>query len=172
MSEDLESELPADDDVIIWHLQDRNGHDAYRVTKGSTVLGEFTGRSVGFAGSIRPILWTDRRGFPSCPNRRNSHFGLVASCEMSPTTCHGDPPISCQPTTTPLGVAVAGVTTEFHASDSRGARQRRSRHTLGVRPDRVQLVNRHSPKGMGSRLRMALALRDGPPTGPRSARNP
>jgi hypothetical protein len=47
MSEDPESELPDDDDVVIWHLQDRDDLDAYRVTKGSTVLGEFTGRSIG-----------------------------------------------------------------------------------------------------------------------------
>jgi hypothetical protein len=45
--EDTESELPDDDDVIIWHLQDRDDLDVYRVTKGSTVLGEFTGRSIG-----------------------------------------------------------------------------------------------------------------------------
>jgi hypothetical protein len=35
MTEDPESELPDDDDVIIWHLQDRDDLDAYRVTKGS-----------------------------------------------------------------------------------------------------------------------------------------
>ena len=49
MSEDLESELPGDDDVVIWHLLDQDDLDAYRVTKGSTVLGEFTGRSIGSA---------------------------------------------------------------------------------------------------------------------------
>ena len=49
MPEDPESELPDEDDVIIWHLPDRDDLDAYRVTKGSTVLGEFTGRSVGSA---------------------------------------------------------------------------------------------------------------------------
>jgi hypothetical protein len=47
VSEDPESELPDDDDVIIWHLEDRDDLDVYRVTKGSTVLGEFTGRSIG-----------------------------------------------------------------------------------------------------------------------------
>ena len=47
MSEDLENELPDEDDVIIWHLPDRDDLDVYRVTKGSTVLGEFTGRSIG-----------------------------------------------------------------------------------------------------------------------------
>jgi len=45
--EDPESDVPDDDDVIIWHLQDRDDLDVYRVTKGSTVLGEFTGRSIG-----------------------------------------------------------------------------------------------------------------------------
>lgn len=47
MAEDPEIELPDEDDVIIWQLQDRDGLDAYRVTKGSTILGEFTGRSIG-----------------------------------------------------------------------------------------------------------------------------
>ena len=41
------SEQPVDDDVVIWHLPDRDGLDVYRVTKGSRVIGEFTGRSVG-----------------------------------------------------------------------------------------------------------------------------
>jgi hypothetical protein len=41
------SELPDDDDVIIWHLPDRDDLDAYRVTRGQTVLGEFSGRSIG-----------------------------------------------------------------------------------------------------------------------------
>jgi hypothetical protein len=49
VSEDPETELPDDEDVIIWHLQDRDDLDVYRVTKGSTVLGEFTGRSIGSA---------------------------------------------------------------------------------------------------------------------------
>ena len=47
MSEDPERELPEDDDVIIWHLPGRDDLDVYRVTKGLTILGEFTGRSVG-----------------------------------------------------------------------------------------------------------------------------
>ena len=47
MAEDPESQLPDDDDVIIWHLPDRDDLDVYRVTKGPTVLGEFTGRSIG-----------------------------------------------------------------------------------------------------------------------------
>jgi hypothetical protein len=47
MAEDPEIELPDEDDVIIWQLQDRDGLDVYRVTKGSTILGEFTGRSIG-----------------------------------------------------------------------------------------------------------------------------
>ena len=47
MVEDLERELPDDDDVIIWHLEERDGLDVYRVTKGEATLGEFTGRSIG-----------------------------------------------------------------------------------------------------------------------------
>ena len=39
--------LPDDDDVIIWQLDERDGLDVYRVTKGEKVLGEFTGRSIG-----------------------------------------------------------------------------------------------------------------------------
>ncbi len=42
-----ESELPDDGDVIIWHLGERNDMDVYRVTKGTTIVGEFTGRSIG-----------------------------------------------------------------------------------------------------------------------------
>ena len=49
MSDDPENGLPDVDDVIIWHLQDRDELDVYRVTKGSTVVGEFTGRSIGSA---------------------------------------------------------------------------------------------------------------------------
>ena len=49
MLDDQTSELPDDDDVIIWHLPDRDDLDAYRVTRGKTVLGEFTGRSIGSA---------------------------------------------------------------------------------------------------------------------------
>jgi hypothetical protein len=47
MAEDPDIELPDENDVIIWQLQDRDGLDVYRVTKGSTILGEFTGRSIG-----------------------------------------------------------------------------------------------------------------------------
>jgi hypothetical protein len=49
VTEDPASELPGDDDVIIWHLPDRDDLDVYRVTKGSMVVGEFTGRSIGSA---------------------------------------------------------------------------------------------------------------------------
>ena len=49
MSDEPDRELPNDDDVITWHLEDRDELDVYRVTKGSTVLGEFTGRSIGSA---------------------------------------------------------------------------------------------------------------------------
>ena len=41
------SEQPDEHDVVIWHLADRDDLDVYRVTKGSTLLGEFTGRSIG-----------------------------------------------------------------------------------------------------------------------------
>lgn len=47
MAEDPKSELPTGDDVIIWHLEERDDLDVYRVTRGSTMLGEFTGRSIG-----------------------------------------------------------------------------------------------------------------------------
>jgi len=47
--EDPTSERPDEDDVVIWHLSDRDDLDLYRVTKGSRVIGEFTGRSVGSA---------------------------------------------------------------------------------------------------------------------------
>jgi hypothetical protein len=72
VSEDPETELPADDDVIIWHLRDRDSLDVYRVTKGSTVLGEFTGRSIGpvvfqtavaHAESGRAVWLKDERRF-------------------------------------------------------------------------------------------------------------
>ena len=45
--EDPASEQPNDDDVVIWQLPERDDLDVYRVTKGSRVIGEFTGRSVG-----------------------------------------------------------------------------------------------------------------------------
>ncbi len=45
--EDSASDRPDDDDVVIWGLPERDGLDVYRVTKGSRVIGEFTGRSVG-----------------------------------------------------------------------------------------------------------------------------
>jgi hypothetical protein len=47
MSDAPQGDLPDDDDVIIWHLEDKADLDVYRVTKGSTILGEFTGRSIG-----------------------------------------------------------------------------------------------------------------------------
>jgi hypothetical protein len=47
MAVDPQDEAPIDDDVIIWHLEDRDGLDTYRLTKGPTMLGEFTGRSIG-----------------------------------------------------------------------------------------------------------------------------
>ena len=47
VAEDPERELPDEDDVIIWQLEERDGLDVYRVTKGKTIVGEFTGRSIG-----------------------------------------------------------------------------------------------------------------------------
>ena len=52
--------LPDDDDVIIWQLDERDGLDVYRVTKGDTVLGEFTGRSIGsavFQRAVEHVEW-------------------------------------------------------------------------------------------------------------------
>ena len=66
------NELPADDDVVIWHLEDRDALDVYRVTKGSLVIGEFTGRSIGstvFHAAVehaephRAVWLKDDRGF-------------------------------------------------------------------------------------------------------------
>ena len=66
------SEQPVDDDVVIWHLPDRDGLDVYRVTKGARVIGEFTGRSVGpgvlqaaieQAEPGRAVWLNDERGF-------------------------------------------------------------------------------------------------------------
>jgi hypothetical protein len=41
-----DTDLPDDDDVVIWHVEARNGLDVYRVTKGPTVIGEYTGWSI------------------------------------------------------------------------------------------------------------------------------
>ena len=41
------NELPSTTDVVIWHLEERDGLDVYRVTKGTVTVGEFTGRSIG-----------------------------------------------------------------------------------------------------------------------------
>jgi hypothetical protein len=40
-------ELPDESDVIIWYVAERDGLDVYRVTKGTLVIGEYTGRSIG-----------------------------------------------------------------------------------------------------------------------------
>ena len=47
MSDDSTNDLPGANDVVIWYLEERDGLDVYRVTKGTVTLGEFTGRSVG-----------------------------------------------------------------------------------------------------------------------------
>ena len=40
-------DLPDESDVIIWYVDERDGFDVYRVTNGSVVIGEYTGRSIG-----------------------------------------------------------------------------------------------------------------------------
>ena len=47
MGESPHLELPDEDDVVIWQLKERDGLDVYRVTKGASIIGEFTGRSIG-----------------------------------------------------------------------------------------------------------------------------
>ena len=49
MPDHPETELPDDDDVVISQLPERDGLDVYRVSKGATIIGEFTGRSIGSA---------------------------------------------------------------------------------------------------------------------------
>lgn len=75
-------ELPDDDDVIIWHLEEQNDMDVYRVTKGTTILGEFTGRSIGstvFHAAVehvepgRAVWLKDELGF-----RRLNPSGLLS----------------------------------------------------------------------------------------------
>jgi hypothetical protein len=70
--EDPAVEQPDDDDVVIWHLPERDELDVYRVTKGSKIIGEFTGRSVGssvFRAAMeqaepgRAVWLKDERGF-------------------------------------------------------------------------------------------------------------
>ena len=47
MSDDSANDLPNANDVVIWYLEERDGLDVYRVTKGTVTVGEFTGRSIG-----------------------------------------------------------------------------------------------------------------------------
>ena len=46
MTEHPERDVPDAHDVVIWQLEERDGLDVYRVTKGTEILGEFTGRSI------------------------------------------------------------------------------------------------------------------------------
>jgi len=46
MSENPLSDGPDDADVLIWNVQDHDV-DVYRVLRGTTVRGEFSGRSIG-----------------------------------------------------------------------------------------------------------------------------
>jgi hypothetical protein len=50
VSEHLDSELPDDHDVIIWHLPDRDELDVYRVTKGSNRVSFLRRRCHAFKG--------------------------------------------------------------------------------------------------------------------------
>ena len=60
---DPANEQPDDHDVVIWHLPDRDQLDVYCVTKGSKVLGEFTGRSIGSDVFRAAIEQTERGRF-------------------------------------------------------------------------------------------------------------
>jgi hypothetical protein len=78
---DSENDVPNDDDVVIWQLEERDGLDVYRVTKGSLIIGEFTGRSIGStvfqaaveqAGPGRAVWLKDDRRFRRLnPETRN-----------------------------------------------------------------------------------------------------
>ena len=72
MSDDYTNDLPDATDVVIWYLEERDGLDVYRVTKGTVTVGEFTGRSIGsavfqaafdHADSGRAVWLKDERGF-------------------------------------------------------------------------------------------------------------
>jgi len=58
MSDDPPGERPDHNDVIIWHVEDRDV-DVYRIIKGATVLGEFTGRSIGSAVFHEAVMRTE-----------------------------------------------------------------------------------------------------------------
>jgi hypothetical protein len=67
-----ENDLPDENDVIIWYVEERDGFDVYRVTKGAAVIGEYTGRSMGssvFRAALehtdpgRPVWLKDERPF-------------------------------------------------------------------------------------------------------------
>ena len=49
MTEATDADLPDENDVIIWYVDERDGLDVYRVTQGDVVIGEYTGRSIGSA---------------------------------------------------------------------------------------------------------------------------
>ena len=54
------SDRPDASDIVICQLDERDGLDVYRLVRGDTVLGEFTGRGIGAvvlraaAGHTRP----------------------------------------------------------------------------------------------------------------------
>src|SRR5262244_16839 len=60
MPEATEDDLPDENDVIIWYVEERDGLDVYRVTKGSVVIGEYTGRSMGSSVFRAAVEHADR----------------------------------------------------------------------------------------------------------------
>jgi hypothetical protein len=46
MPQDTGTDLAEDNDIVIGY-EERDGFDVYRITKGTTVIGEFTGPSIG-----------------------------------------------------------------------------------------------------------------------------
>jgi hypothetical protein len=70
--EAAEDDLPDENDVIIWYVEERDGFDVYRVTKGTVVVGQYTGQSTGssvFRAVVkhtdpgRSVWLKDERGF-------------------------------------------------------------------------------------------------------------
>ena len=59
MPEAAQDDLPDENDVIIWYVEEREGLDVYRVTKGTVVMGEYTGRSIGSAVYRAAVEHTD-----------------------------------------------------------------------------------------------------------------
>ena len=47
MPDNAKTDVPDDNDVVITYMDERDGLDVYRVTKGPTVIGEFIGLGIG-----------------------------------------------------------------------------------------------------------------------------